>query len=108
MPKNWWLLVICAVLLAVISFIEFGHSETGFRSMRDVVLAGRLTIAAGACMIGAAVWGRVSALLAASGAALIGLGTLLSGVLGSRIGLRAIALLILVSAVTLGLAELEA
>lgn len=108
MTKNWWLLVVCAGLLAGISVINFGHADTGFHSMRDVVLAGRLAMTAGVCMIGAAVWGRSSVLLAASGAALIALGMLLSGVLGSRIGLRAITLLILIAAVTLGLAELDA
>lgn len=110
-PENWWLLAVCAGLFAVISFIDFGQFRSGFHSMRDVFLAGRLTMTAGVCTVAAALWGARRAkswLLALSGLALIALGTLLSGVLGPRIGLRAIALLILVMALALGLTQLEA
>lgn len=109
LSKNWWLLVVCGVLYAVISFINFGHAA-GFHAMRDVFLMGRIALAAGACTIVAALWGsrKGSAwFLALNGLALIALGLLLSGIAGSRISLLPIALLVAVMAITLGIVEFD-
>lgn len=111
MTKNWWLLVVCGVLEAILAFINFGHSANGFHSMRDVIFAGRVMLAAGACMIVVGAWGARkggSWFLALNGFALIALGLLFNGVAGFRISLRTIALLMIVMAVSLGLVQLAA
>src|SRR5687767_9076758 len=53
--KNWLLLAVCSVLHVIISFIYFDHAQ-GFRWRGDIVLLGRLTLAAGACAILAGAW----------------------------------------------------
>jgi uncharacterized membrane protein HdeD (DUF308 family) len=111
LSKNWWLLAVCGLLYASMSIIFFEHAGNGFHSMRDVVLTGRIAVAAGACAVAAGLWnggkGR-SWLAVLNGVALVALGLILNGIIGPRIGLRTIALLVIVMAISIGILELIA
>jgi uncharacterized membrane protein HdeD (DUF308 family) len=107
--KNSWPLALCVVLDAMISVIYFAHAGNGFHASKDVVFLGRLTLAAGICTIAAALWnsrnGR-SWLLLLNGLALGALGLILTGIFGSRISFRTIALLVILMAVSVGIFEM--
>jgi uncharacterized membrane protein HdeD (DUF308 family) len=112
LSKNWWLLVVCGVLYAVMSAINFGHVANGFHAARDVVFMARVALAAGACAIVAGVWGSKkdsSWFLALNGLALVALGLLLlrAGA-GARVGVRSIMFLMILMAISLGIVELAA
>ncbi len=107
--QSWWSLALCVVLDAMISVIYFAHAGNGFHASKDVVFLGRLTLAAGACTIAAGIWnsgtGR-SWLLLLNGLALGSLGVVLSGIFGSRISLRTVALLVILMAISAGIFEM--
>src|ERR1700730_4220501 len=106
--KSWWLLALCGVLDAIISVINFDHAGNGFHG-NAVMQVGMLALAAGACTIAAGMWSsknRRSWLLVLNGLALGALGLILTGIFGSRIQFRTIALLIVVMGTSLGVYEL--
>ncbi len=109
LSKNWWLLALCGVFDAILSVLYFDHSTQGVASISTLVTIGRLSLAAGACTIAAGFWksgnGRCwPAVL--NGLALGALGLVFNGILGFRISLRTIALLIVVTAISMGIVEL--
>jgi uncharacterized membrane protein HdeD (DUF308 family) len=109
LTKNWWLLALCGVLDAVISVIYFGHAEHGFHRLRDIVFLGRVALAAGVCTIAVGLWRSANGkswLLVLNGVALAALGLILNGIVGFRISFRSIALLIIVTAISIGVLEL--
>ncbi len=74
-----------------------------------IALMGKLLLAAGACTIAAGIWRSATGkcwLLVANGLALGALGVLFTGVFGHKISLRTIALLITVTAMSIGTLEL--
>ena len=109
LTKNWWLLALCGVLDAVISVIYFDQAEHGFHSLRDIVFLGRVALAAGACTIAVGVWRSANGKswpLVLNGVALGALGLILNGIVGFRISFRTIALLIIATAISIGVLEL--
>jgi uncharacterized membrane protein HdeD (DUF308 family) len=109
LANNWWLLTVCGVLDAVMSVIYFSHAGHGFRTESSVVLMGRLALAAGACTVAAGIWRSAKGkcwLLVLNGLALGALGLVLSGIFGSRISFRTVALLIIVMAISMGVLAL--
>ena len=113
---NWRLLALCGVLYASISAIYFAMQSTDgpltIHAWNGVAtLLGRLVLAAGACAIVAGLWRSVRGKcwpLALSGLALLGLGVIYSALRRYPISLLTIALLIIVTAVSGGILELEA
>ena len=108
--KNWWLLALCGVLDAIISIIYFNHAGNGFVLKSTIVFLGKLTLAAGACTIAASLWNfrkSKSWLLVLNGLALVALGLIASGIFGSRISFRTVALLIILMAMSIGVLELR-
>jgi uncharacterized membrane protein HdeD (DUF308 family) len=111
--KNWWLLVGCGLLHAIISVIYLiGQDTKGpltFHSWHGTVMfLGKLTLAAGACTIAAAIWSSrrgKSWLLVLNGVACSAFGALLIFWRGP-LAFRTIALLIVVMAVSIGIYEL--
>ncbi len=113
--KNWWLLALCGVLEAIYSLANlFMQDPDGFLVLRTHVLKstvlflGRLALAAGVCTFAAAIWRSAkgkSWLLVLNGLALSALGLLFNGIFGFRIGFRAVALLLVVMAVSSGIFE---
>jgi len=107
--RAWWLLAACALeaVAAVLYFRSAG--DQGFHLRNTVVLLGRLVLATGACAIAAAVrtaprnW-----FLALNGMGFGFLGLVLNGVFGFRIGFRAIAFLILITALSMAAVEWRA
>jgi uncharacterized membrane protein HdeD (DUF308 family) len=109
LTKNWWLLALCGVLDAVMSVIYFDHAGRGFHGLRDIVFLGRVALAAGACTIAVGLWRSANGkswLLVLNGVALGALGLILNGIVGFRISFRSIALLIIVTAISIGVFEL--
>ncbi len=105
LTKNWWLLALCGVFDAVLSVIYFMH-DTGFNTMNQVMLMGKLAAAAGAFTIAAGIWRSTTGKcwpLAMNGAALGAFGLILNGIFGFRISLRSIALLLVVMAASSGI-----
>jgi uncharacterized membrane protein HdeD (DUF308 family) len=109
LTKNWWLLALCGVLDAVMSVIYFDHAGHGFHGLRDIVFLGRVALAAGACTIAVGLWRSANGkswLLVLNGVALGALGLILNGIVGFKISFRSIALLIIVTAISIGVLEL--
>ncbi len=115
LTKAWWLLALCGVLEALIAVIYFVmHNSQGpvtFHAWNvAIVFLGRLTLAAGVCMIAAAIWRSSrskSWLLAVNGLALSSLGVIYIFFVGYRISFRTIALLIILMAISAGIPELQ-
>ncbi len=106
--KNWWSLVLCGILDAIISVIYFNHAGHGFALNGTVVFLGELTLAAGACTIAAGIWSSregKSWLLALNGLACSVLGLIFTFWRG-RLAFRTVALLIVVMAMSIGIYEL--
>jgi uncharacterized membrane protein HdeD (DUF308 family) len=109
LTKNWWLLAVCGVLDAVMSVIYFDHAQHGFHGLTDIVFLGRVALAAGACTIAVGLWRSANGkswLLVLNGVAVGALGLILNGIVGFRISFRSIALLIIVTAISIGVLEL--
>ena len=109
LTKNWWLLAVCGVLDAVMSVIYFDHAQHGFHGLTDIVFLGRVALAAGACTIAVGLWRSANGKswpLVLNGVALGALGLILNGIVGFRISFRTIALLIIVTAISIGVLEL--
>jgi uncharacterized membrane protein HdeD (DUF308 family) len=107
--KTWWLLALCGVLDAIISIINFDHAGNGFHTKAPVTQIGMLALTAAACTIAAGVWSfrkGKSWLLVLNGLAFGALGLILTGIFGSRIQFRTIALLIVTMAMSIGIYEL--
>ncbi len=107
--QSWWSFALCVVLDAMISVIYFAHAGNGFHASKDIVFLGRLTLAAGVCTIAAGIWNSGSGkswLLLLNGLALGSLGLALSGIFGSRISFRTVALLVILMAVSAGIFEM--
>ncbi len=107
--KNWWLLALCGVFDAIMSAAYLIMQDTGFHAWSTVRFLGRLALAAGICAIVAAIWRSAKGKcwpLALHGLALGALGLILSGIFGSRISFRTIALLIILMALSAGILEL--
>jgi uncharacterized membrane protein HdeD (DUF308 family) len=111
--KNWWLLAFCGVLDATISVAYFLLQDaSGLRfpaRNSAIAMLGKLILAAGVCTIAAGVWGslkRKCRLLALNGLALAALG-MLHELSRFRIGFRAVALLVVVMAMSSGILTLR-
>ncbi len=107
--KNWWLLVLCGVFEAIISIGNFNHAGQGFAWKSAILFLGKLTLAAGVCAITAGILRSAKAeywLLVLNGLALVMLGLIFTGIFGSTIRFRTVALLIIVMAMSLGIFEL--
>jgi uncharacterized membrane protein HdeD (DUF308 family) len=107
--KNWWLLAVGGVLDAIISVIYFNHAGHGFVLKGTIVFLGKLTLAAGACTIAAGIWRSRNGkcwLLALNGLALGVLGLIFNGIFGFRISFLTVALLLVVTAMSIGVFEL--
>ena len=113
--KNWWLLALCGVLDAIYSVTNlFMQNPDGSLTLRiyalqsTVVFLGKLALAAGACTIGAGIWRSTqgkSWLLVLNGLALVALGLIFNGFFGFRISFRAVALLLVIIAMSIGIFE---
>jgi uncharacterized membrane protein HdeD (DUF308 family) len=106
--KNWWLLALCGVLDAIISVIYFNHAGRGFHETEPVVFLGKLTLAAGACTITAAMWSSrngKSWLLVLNGLACSALGLIFTFWTGP-LSFSTVALLIILMAMSIGIYEL--
>ncbi len=113
--KNWWLLVLGAGLEAIYSLVSlFMQDADGFLILRThvlkgtVVFLGKLALASGACTIAAGIWRSAkgkSWLLLLNGLALSALGLIFNGTFGFRISFRAVALLLVVMAMSIGIFE---
>ena len=113
MIQSWWLLALCGALDAIISIIYLMRQDTGgtltFHSWHGTtVLLGKLTLAAGTCMIAAGVWN-----LKKNGSWLLVLNGLASSALGMSfafwtgpLAFRAVAFLVVVMAMSIGCYEL--
>ncbi len=109
--KNWLLLALCGVLYAITSVIYLVHymQDTGFHVRSTIAFLGMLALAAGACTIAAGIWRSANGkcwLLVLNGLALGALGLILTGIFGSRISFRTVALLIILMAMSIGILEL--
>ena len=105
--ENWWLLALCGVLDAILSVVYF-IDDPGFHAWASIAFLGELALAAGACTIAAGIWRSAKGkcwLLVLNGLALGALGLLFTGIFGSRIGLRTIAMLLVVMALSIGVLE---
>ena len=103
--KNWWLLVLCGVLDAIISVIHLNFHAWKVGGP----FLGRLALAAGVCTIAAGIWRSAKGkcwLLVLNGLALSALGLIYNRVFGFRISFRTIALLLVVMAMSVGIFEL--
>jgi len=114
LTKNWWLLVLCGVLDAMVSVIYFIMQDQDgpvtFHAWKGTIaLLGKLTLAAGVCTIAAGVWQSAKGKcwpLVLNGLALTALGVIYTYLTRFRISLLTIALLIILMAVSLGILEL--
>ena len=107
--ESRWLLALCGVLDAIIAVINFDHAVNGFHG-GAVMRMGMLALAAGACTIAVGVWSSrngKSWFLVLKGLAFGALGLILTGIFGSRIQFRTIALLIVLMAMSMGIYELR-
>jgi uncharacterized membrane protein HdeD (DUF308 family) len=106
---NWWLLALCGVLDALMAVIYFDHADHGFHAVKNIVLLGRIALAAGACTIAAGFWisaNRKSWLLVVNGLAVAALGLIFNGIAGFKISFSTIAFLIILMAISAGILEL--
>jgi len=113
--KNWWLLVLCGVLDAAYSGMNFFmRRPDGALTLRTfvqrgtVVDMGMLTLAAGVCTIAAGIWSSQkgkSWFLVLNGLACSALGLLFAFWTGP-LAFRTVALLIVVMAMSIGIYEL--
>jgi len=109
--KNWWLLALCGVFDAIISFIYLGKLSTGFVSFAAVAFVGKLTVAAGVCAIAGGVWRSAQGKcwpLVLHGLALVAMGLIFSGVFGTKTKFLTIALLIMLAAISIGILAITA
>jgi uncharacterized membrane protein HdeD (DUF308 family) len=112
--KNWWLLVLCGVLEAIVSvtYLIMQHQDgslTFYGWNSTIVFLGKLILAAGACTIAASIWRSAQRrcwLLVLNGLALSALGLIHNFFAGFRISFLTVALLIILMAVTMGILEL--
>ena len=115
--KSWWLLALCGVLNAILSFIvllilspdapPILHTLAHRRSTPAHM--GLVALAAGACAVAAGIWNLRKArswLLVLSGLALGALGLMMSLGASRPIAFRTIALAVAVMAVSIGVYEL--
>ncbi|MBN9661425.1 MAG: hypothetical protein J0H49_24735 [Acidobacteria bacterium] len=110
--NHWWLLAVCGVLNAALwaacSFMQAPDGSFVWRhaAVRGTAeLLGQLALASGAGTVVAAVWRRERRAgwpLMGNGLALIALGLLFLGVAGGRVSFRAIAGLLVVMAISMG------
>src|SRR3954470_2454370 len=109
LTKNWWLLAVSGVLAAIISVIYFLLQDSPFHSWKDAIaLLGGLALAAGAVAIAGSFWrpGKGTCWsLTLYGLGLVALGLTYSEAFGSRISFRTIALLLVVTAISIGTLE---
>ncbi len=116
MVKNWWLLALCGVLDAIISFMylltQRPDGSPTLRTFVDnrgtVVHMGMLALVAGACTIAAGIWSSrkgKSWLLVLNGFACSVLGLIFTFWTGP-LAFRTVALLIVVMAISIGIYEL--
>jgi uncharacterized membrane protein HdeD (DUF308 family) len=106
--KNWWLLALCGVLDTILAAVYFIR-DSGFHAWDWIAFLGELALAAGACAIAAGIWRSSNGkcwLLVLNGLALSALGLLLTGIFGSRISLRTIAILLAVMALSMVILQL--
>lgn len=109
--KAWWLLALCGVLEAVIAILYFALQKANgpLHAWNDTVMyLGRLTLAAGFCLIVAGLWRSTkgkSWFLVINGLALSALGVIYTFFVGHRISFRTIALLIVLMAVSAAIPE---
>jgi uncharacterized membrane protein HdeD (DUF308 family) len=114
LAKNWWLLVLCGVLEAIISAIFLTMQQTDgpitFNEWnRTVIFLGKLAMATGACAIVAGISRSAKReywLLMLNGLALFTLGVIYYRFVRFGISFRTIALLIIVMAISIGTLEL--
>jgi uncharacterized membrane protein HdeD (DUF308 family) len=114
--KNWWLLALSGVIYAMISTIylvmQNANGPLTFRSWgTTVAVLGKLTVAAGLCTIAAGVMRSSKGkcwLLVLNGLALSALGVIYLGFVRFRISFLAVALLVIVAALSIGVLELFA
>ena len=111
--RNWWLLVLCGILDAALAAIYLIIQSTnepilGLTWNNTLVLAGKLTMAVGACTVVAAIWRSregASWALALNGMALVALGFTQYRLTRFPISILAFALLVTLAAGSFGLAE---
>jgi uncharacterized membrane protein HdeD (DUF308 family) len=111
--KNWWLLVLCGVLDAMIAVIYVIMRETNgpvtFQEWNGtIVFLGKLTLAAGACTIAAGIWRSTRGkcwLLVLNGLALGALGLIYYRLVRFGISFLTVALLIILMAMSIGILE---
>ena len=114
LSKNWWLLALSGVLYAIISAIYLIMQETDgpltFHTWNATVVSlGRLTLAAGACTITAAIWRSSNGrcwLLALNGLALSALGLIFTFLTHRPVAFRTVAILVILMAVSIGILDL--
>ena len=112
--RNQWLLALCGALEALIAVIYFfmqgARGPVTFHGWNTaIVFLGRLTLAAGVCMIAAGIWRSPKSrswLLLLNGLALTVLGVIYIFFIRFRISFRTIALLIMLMAISAGIYEL--
>lgn len=115
LTKNWWLLIVCGVLEAIISsiylLIQDASGPLTFHAWNHTIaVLGEVTLVAGVCAIAAGVWRSSTGKcwpLVVSGLALAALGTIYYGFVRFRISFLTIALLIIVMATSRGILGLE-
>lgn len=116
LSKNWWLLVVCGVLYAVMAAIYLriynaGGPLTFHAWSLTIAFSSKVALAAGACTIIAGIWrGRKDSswFLVLHGLALVALGLLfLRANGGARISLRTILLVMMLMAISFGIVELD-
>jgi hypothetical protein len=111
LTKNWWLLVLCGVLEAIMSvvyFIIYNTTPDTYRGNGVEVFVNRLTLAAGACTIAAGIWRSakgISWLLVLNGLALSAYGWMALFWRGP-LSFRFFALLVVVMATSFGMLAL--
>jgi hypothetical protein len=113
--KNWWLLVLCAILNGVFSvtYLIMMLDPTGFRKFavqNTLVFLGRIALAAGVGAIIAGVWRSSTGKcwpLVLNGLAFVALGVIFTGAFGPRISLRTVALLVIAMALGIATREFE-
>jgi uncharacterized membrane protein HdeD (DUF308 family) len=111
LTKNWWMLVLCGLLEAIISIIYLIMQDTSgpltFHAWNHTIaLLGEVALVTGGCAIAAGVCRSSTGkcwLLVLNGLALAGLGLIYYGLIRFRISFLTIALLIIVMATTLGI-----
>ncbi|MGD0360751.1 MAG: hypothetical protein ABSC93_07755 [Bryobacteraceae bacterium] len=117
--KNGWLLVLCGVIDAIYSCMNFMMQRpdgsltlrTFVNSSGTLVNMGVLALAAGVCTAAAGIWGSGrgrSWMLVLNGLACSALGLILAFRAGGQISFRTIALLVVVMAMSIAIYELAA